>query len=96
LITHVRDLGFIVTDGHAFFSERSGMPARRRRRSPVFRVSIRNTDADGRYRIEELTDPGATSSSNIRFIATQGRWRSINIIWPLDQPGNGNSAWVGE
>src|SRR3954462_146538 len=56
-----RDLGFIVTDGHSYFSEEkrhtNSEPSQVSAGIPAYR--IHNTATDGRYRIEKeiLTDP---------------------------------------
>jgi glucoamylase len=100
-----RDLGFIVTDGQAFFSEEkrdagsetwqvaAGIPAYR----------IRNTAVDGDYRIEKevLTDPWRdVVLQRIGFVPLRGV-RSDFHLYVLLAPhlvngGKGNTAWVGE
>jgi putative membrane protein len=72
-----RDLGFIVTDGDAYFSEE-----KRDARSETVQVApgipayrIQNTAADGRYRIEKeiLTDPWRdVVLQRVRFVPLQG------------------------
>ena len=72
-----RDLGFIVTDGQAYFSEE-----KRDTRSETSQVApgipayrIQNTSADGRYRIEKevLTDPWRdVVLQRVRFVPLQG------------------------
>ena len=101
----VRDMGLIVTDGAAFFSEEKrdadsgvhwlaeGVPA--------FRLI--NVSRDGRYRIEKqiLTDPHRdTVLQQVRFTAQQGvlsDYRLHVLLAPhLGNQGGGNTAWVGD
>ena len=101
----VRDMGLIVTDGAAFFSEEKrdaasevhwladGVPA----------FGVVNTSRDGRYRIEKqiLTDPHRdTVLQQIRFIARQGElsdYRLHVLLAPhLGNQGGDNTAWVEE
>ena len=100
-----RDLGFIVTDGESYFSERkAGIPAPRRR--PLVRRSayrIHNTARDGRYRIEKevLTDPWRdVVLQRVRFVPLQGTlddFRLYVMLAPhLANHGAGNTAWVGD
>src|SRR3954447_23389575 len=100
-----RDLGFIVTDGHSYFSEE-----KRHARSatsqvaagiPAYRVS--NTAADGRYRIEKeiLTDPWRdVVLQRVRFVPLQGTLADFHLyalLAPhLANAGAGNTAWVGD
>jgi len=100
-----RDLGFIVTDGDAYFSEEKrdarsdtsvvapGVPAYR----------IHNTAIDGRYRIEKevLTDPWRdVVLQRVRFVPLQGAladFRLYVLLAPhLVNCGGGNTAWVGD
>jgi glucoamylase len=100
-----RDLGFIVTDGHTYFSEEKrdaghetwqlepGVPCYR----------IRNTANDGRYRIEKeiLTDPWRdVVLQRIRFLPLTGTlsdFRLYALLAPhLANRGSGNTAWVGD
>ena len=100
-----RDLGFIVTDGHGFFSEEKrdtdsdtsqvipGVPAYR----------VHNTAADGRYRIEKeiLTDPWRdVVLQRVRFVPLQGTLADYHLyvlLAPhLANAGAGNTAWVGD
>ncbi len=100
-----RDLGFIVTDGQAYFSEEKrdtlsetsqvapGIPAYR----------IHNTATDGRYRIEKeiLTDPWRdVVLQRVRFVPLGGTladFRLYVLLAPhLANAGAGNSAWVGD
>ena len=101
----IRDLGFIVTDGHTFFSEE-----KRNTRSETTHVApgvpayvIRTTDVDGRYRIEKeiLTDPSRdVVLQRIRFVPLRGTltdFRLYALLAPhLANRGAGNTAWVGE
>ena len=101
----VRDMGLIVTDGEALFSEEKrdaasevhwladGVPA----------FAVVNTSRDGRYRIEKqiLTDPHRdTVLQQIRFIARQGElsdYRLHVLLAPhLGNQGGDNTAWVEE
>jgi len=100
-----RDLGFIVTDGQAYFSEE-----KRDARSETSQVApgilayrIRNTAIDGRYRIEKevLTDPWRdVVLQRIRFVPLQGSladYRLFVLLAPhLANRGDGNTAWVGD
>ena len=100
-----RDLGFIVTDGHSYFSEEkrhthsetsqvaAGIPAYR----------IHNTAADGRYRIEKeiLTDPWRdVVLQRVRFVPLRGALADFHLyvlLAPhLVNSGAGNTAWVGD
>jgi glucoamylase len=100
-----RDLGFIVTDGKAFFSEEKrhcsfenepfepGIPA----------FELTNTDLGGRYRIhkEVFTDPYRNVVlQKIRFEALQGQlsdYRLYALLSPhLENCGYGNTGWVGD
>jgi glucoamylase len=101
-----RDLGLIVTDGCAFFSEEkrharhqitclaAGVPAYR----------LINTCQQGRYRIEKevITDPWqeAVVLQRIRFTPLQGSLEAYHLyalLAPhLDNGGGGNTAWLGE
>ena len=101
----VRDMGLIITDGAAFFSEEKrdadsgvhwlaeGVPA----------FGLINTCRDGRYRIEKqiLTDPHRdTVLQQVRFIAQQGvlsDYRLHVLLAPhLGNQGGGNTAWVDD
>lgn len=100
-----RDMGLLVTDGAAFFSEEKrncdskiqwladGVPA--------FRLV--NTCREGRYRIEKLivSDPQRdTVLQDIHFIAQKGDLSSYHLyvlLAPhLGNHGGGNTAWVDE
>ena len=100
-----RDLGFIVTDGHTYFSEEKrdaqshttqaapGIPAYR----------IHNTDADGRYRIEKeiLTDPWRdVVLQRVRFVPLEGTLADFHLyvlLAPhLANAGAGNTGWTGD
>lgn len=101
----VRDMGLIVTDGAAFFSEEKrdatsevhwladGVPA--------FRLV--NTCRQGRYRIEKkiLSDPKRDAVlQRTRFIAQEGQvshYRLYVLLAPhLGNHGAGNTGWVDE
>jgi len=100
-----RDLGFIVTDGREYFSEE-----KRHARSQTSTVApgipayvVRNTAADGRYRIEKeiLTDPWRdVVLQRVRFVPLQGTladFRLHVLLAPhLGNRGAGNSAWIGD
>jgi glucoamylase len=100
-----RDLGFIVTDGRAFFSEEKrhcafenkpcepGIPA----------YELTNTDLGGRYRIQKevFTDPYRNVVlQKIRFEPLQGQlsdYRLYALLSPhLGNCGYGNTGWVGD
>ncbi len=100
-----RDFGFIVTDGHSYFSEEKrhctfenkafepGVPA----------YELVNTENEGRYRIhkEVLTDPDRNVLlQKVRFEALRGAlsdYRLYALLSPhLANCGNGNTAWVGD
>ena len=99
-----RDLGFIVTDGHAYFSEE-----KRDARSETSQVApgilsyrIRNTAVDGRYRIDKqvLTDPWRdVVLQRVRFVPLHGSmadYRLFVLLAPhLANRGGGNTAWIG-
>jgi glucoamylase len=101
----VRDMGLIVTDGVAFFSEEKrdadsrvqwladGVPA----------FGLINVSREGRYRIEKqtLSDPHRdTVLQQIRFIAQRGvlsDYRLYVLLAPhLGNQGGGNTAWVDD
>jgi glucoamylase len=101
----VRDMGLIVTDGAALFSEEKrdtdcslrwlaeGVPA----------YGLINTSRDGRYRIEKqiVTDPQRdTVLQRVRFIAQHGESSDYQLhvlLAPhLGNRGSGNTAWVDE
>ncbi len=100
-----RDLGFIVTDGHSFFSEEKrhctfenepiepGVPA----------FELVNTERSGRYRIhkEVLTDPYRNVVlQKVRFEPLQGELSDYHIYALLSPHlancGYGNTGWVGD
>jgi len=100
-----RDLGLIVTDGEAFFSEEKrhctfenqpvepGIPA----------YVLTNTELTGHYRIhkEVLTDPYRhVVLQKIRFEPLQGKlsdYRLYALLSPhLANCGYGNTGWVGD
>jgi glucoamylase len=100
-----RDLGLLVTDGGSYFSEE-----KRDARSEVTRLAegvpafhLRNTAADGRYRIEKdvLTDPVApVVLQRVRFeplAGGLGDYRLYALLAPhLHNHGAGNTAWVDD
>jgi glucoamylase len=100
-----RDMGFMVTDGNAFFSEEKrhctfenrpfepGVPA----------FELTNTCSGGRYRIhkEVLTDPYRNVVlQNVRFEPLQGQLSDYHLYVLLSphlaNAGNGNTGWVGD
>ncbi len=100
-----RDLGFIVTDGHEFFSEEKrhctfenrpfdpGVPA----------FELANTCMSGRYRIhkEVFTDPYRNVVlQKVRFAPLKGQlsdYRLYVLLSPhLANSGYGNTGWVGD
>lgn len=100
-----RDMGFLVTSGHDFFSEEkrhctfenrpfeSGIPA----------FELTNTDISGRYRIhkEVLSDPyRSVVLQKVRFEPLQGKlsdYRLFALLSPhLANCGYGNTGWIGD
>jgi glucoamylase len=100
-----RDLGFIVTDGKAFFSEEKrhcrfenkpfepGIPA----------FELTNTEISGRYRIhkEVFTDPYRNVVlQKVRFEPLQGKLSDYHLYALLSPHlancGHGNTGWVGD
>jgi glucoamylase len=100
-----RDLGFLVTDGHSYFSEEKrhctfenepfepGVPA----------FELTNTEIDGRYKIhkEIFTDPYRNVIlQKIRFEPLQGALADYHLYALLSPHlancGYGNNGWVGE
>jgi glucoamylase len=100
-----RDMGFMVTDGSAFFSEEKrhctfenrpfepGVPA----------FELTNTCSGGRYRIhkEVLTDPYRNVVlQNVRFEPLQGQLSDFHLYVLLSphlaNAGYGNTGWVGD
>jgi glucoamylase len=100
-----RDLGLIVTDGAAYFSEE-----KRHARSEVLLLApgvpafhLRNTAIDGRYRIEKdvISDPSSdVVLQRVRFSALTGSpadYRLYVLLAPhLNNHGAANTAWVGD
>ncbi len=101
----IRDMGLVVTAGGGYFSEEKrhavhqtecvvpGVPAYR----------LRNTCAQGRYRIEKevITDPDRpVVLVRVRFAALQGsvaEYRLFVLLAPhLQNHGGGNTGWVGD
>lgn len=101
----VRDMGLIVTDGAALFSEekRDTDSAIRWLAEGVPAYGLINTSRDGRYRIEKqiVTDPQRdTVLQQVRFIAERGKLSDYQLhvlLAPhLGNHGSGNTAWVDE
>ena len=99
-----RDFGFIVTDGHTYFSEekRDAHHETSQLEPGVPCYRVRNTASDGRYRIEKeiLTDPWRdVVLQRIRFVPLKGTlsdFRLFALLAPhLGNRGGGNTAWVG-
>jgi glucoamylase len=100
-----RDLGLLVTDGRAFFSEE-----KRQTRHEVARLAdgvpgyrLTNTCEAGRYRIEKeiVTDPVRDALlQRVRFVPLRGTmadYRLYSLLAPhLGNRGAGNTAWVGD
>ena len=100
-----RDMGFVVTDGHSFFSEE-----KRAARSeigtlapgvPAYRLV--NTCQQGRYRVEKevVTDPRRdVLLQRVRFtplVGTAADYHLYALLAPhLANRGAGNTAFVGE
>jgi glucoamylase len=100
-----RDLGFIVTDGKAFFSEEKRHCTFENHPVepgiPVFELT--NTDNSGRYRIhkEVFTDPYRNVVlQKIRFEPLQGELSDYHVYALLSPHlanfGSGNTGWVGD
>jgi glucoamylase len=100
-----RDMGLIVTDGIAYFSEE--------KRHCLFENSplepgvpvycLKNTEKQGRYRVEKevCSDPYRNVVlQKIRFVPLEGdlsRYRLYALLAPhLENFGVGNTAWVGD
>ena len=101
----VRDMGLIVTDGAALFSEEKRDTDSRIRwlAEGVPAYGLINTSRDGRYRIEKqiVTDPQRdTVLQQVRFIAQRGELSDYQLhvlLAPhLGNQGSGNTAWVDE
>jgi glucoamylase len=101
----IRDMGLIVTDGAAFFSEEKRDSDSKvhwlAKGVPAFRLV--NTCREGRYRIEKniVADPQRdTVLQQVRFIAQQGELSNYHVyvlLAPhLGNRGGGNTAWIGE
>jgi glucoamylase len=100
-----RDMGFIVTDGHEFFSEEKRHCTFENHPCepgiPVFELT--NTDISGRYRIlkEVLTDPYRNVVlQKVRFEPLKGAlsdYRLFALLSPhLANCGYGNTGWIGD
>ncbi len=100
-----RDLGLLVTDGVAYFSEEKrhclykNVPYRPG--VPVYQLT--NTELEGRYRIEKeiFSDPYRNVVlQKAKFIPLDGelsRYRLYALLAPhLANFGTGNTAWVGD
>jgi glucoamylase len=101
----VRDMGLIVTDGEAFFSEekRDTDSSIRWLAEGVPAYGLTNISRDGRYRIEKqiVTDPQRdTVLQQVRFAAQCGKlseYQLYVLLAPhLGNQGSGNTAWVDE
>jgi glucoamylase len=100
-----RDLGFIVTDGQAYFSEeKRDTCSKTSQLAPgILAYRISNTARDGRYRIDKevLTDPWRdVVLQRVRFVPLHGTladFRLFVLLAPhLANRGSGNTAWVGD
>jgi len=100
-----RDFGFIVTDGHEYFSEekRDARSETKQVAPGILSYRIRNTALDGRYRIEKevMTDPWRdVLLQRIRFVPLRGSmadYRLFALLAPhLANRGGGNTAWAGD
>lgn len=100
-----RDLGFIVTDGQAYFSEekRDAHSDTSQIDRGILAYRIRNTALDGRYRIEKdiVSDPWRdVVLQRIPFVPLQGALTDLRLyalLAPhLANRGAGNTAWVGD
>jgi glucoamylase len=100
-----RDLGFIVTDGHEFFSEEKRHCSFENRPFdpgvPAFELT--NTCMSGRYRIhkEVFTDPYRhVVLQKVRFEPLKGQlsdYRLYLLLSPhLANSGYGNTGWMGD
>lgn len=100
-----RDLGFIVTDGHSYFSEekRDATSDTSQVAPGILAYRIHNTAIDRRYRIEKevLTDPWRdVVLQRVRLVPLQGTLADLRLhvlLAPhLANHGYGNTAWVGD
>jgi glucoamylase len=98
-------MGFIVTDGAAYFSEekRSCKFENRPIEPGVPAYELTNTELEGRYRIEKevLTDPYRNVVlQRVRFLPLRGKlsdYRLYGLLSPhLANFGMGNNGWAGE
>jgi glucoamylase len=99
----IRDLGFLVTDDHGFFSEEKRDTTHRVERVadgiPAFRLT--NTCSHGRYLIEKhiLTDPARdVVLQSVRLQSLHGdRLRLFALLSPhLVNGGAHNTGWIGD
>lgn len=102
---NTRDLGFIVTDGEAFFSEE-----KRHARSQIEPLAqgvpgycVTNTCVEGRYRLSKiiLTDPQRDALlQRVTFeplTGTLADYHLYALLAPhIGNCGSGNDGWVGE
>ena len=100
-----RDMGLLVTDGSAYFSEEKRHckfeNALIKPGVPVYRLT--NTELQGRYRIEKeiFSDPYRdVVLQKIRFVPLRGKladYRLYALLSPhLANFGTGNTAWIGD
>ena len=101
----IRDMGFIVTDARAFFSEekRHATSVTRCSEAGVPAYELVNSCNQGRYRVEKeiCSDPHRpVLLQRSRFIASAGLGDDLHLyvlLAPhLGNRGAGNSGWVGE
>ena len=102
---NTRDLGFIVTDGAAFFSEekRHAVSQVQPLAQGVPGYSLTNTCVEGRYRLNKtvLTDPQRDALlQRVSFeplTGTLADYRLYALLAPhIGNCGVGNDGWVGE
>jgi glucoamylase len=102
---NIRDLGLIVTDGDAFFSEEkrhtTSITAMLAPGVPGYRLT--NSCEGGRYRIVKtiITDPSRpVLLQDVEFESLVGRLRDYRLFALLaphiDNQGRGNDGWAGE
>jgi glucoamylase len=100
-----RDMGFIITDGNAFFSEEKRQTNQKveslAKGVPAYRLT--NTCLEGRYRIQKeiLTDPRRdVILQRTQFKALEGtldQYHLYILLAPhLANRGAENTAWIGE
>ncbi len=100
-----RDMGFMVTDGHSFFSEEKRHCSFENKPyiPGTSAYLLTNTENSGRYRIhkEVLADPYRdVVLQKIRFEPLQGSLADYHLYVLLSPHlancGNGNTGWVGD